>query len=53
MPLHPRAAILEAAGARTAKAIKGAEHVVIREGPHNFAWTHAEDTNAHLARFFG
>jgi len=43
----------EASGSRTAKAIKGAELVVIKEGPHNFAWTHAEETNVHLARFFG
>ena len=42
----------EASGARTAKAIKGAELVVIKDGPHNFAWTHAEETNAHLVRFF-
>ncbi|HEY4015854.1 MAG TPA: alpha/beta hydrolase [Polyangiaceae bacterium] len=42
-----------ASGARTVKAIKGAELVVIKDGPHNFAWTHAEETNAHLVRFFG
>jgi non-heme chloroperoxidase len=43
----------EASGARTAKLIKGAELVVIKDGPHNFAWTHAEETNAYLVRFFG
>lgn len=43
----------EAAGARTAKLIKGAELVVLKDGPHNFAWTHAEETNRHLVRFFG
>ena len=42
----------EASGARTAKLIKGAELVVIKDGPHNFAWTHAEETNGHLVRFF-
>lgn len=42
----------EASGARTAKLIKGAELVVIKDGPHNFAWTHAEETNEHLVRFF-
>jgi pimeloyl-ACP methyl ester carboxylesterase len=41
-----------AAGARTAKLIKGAELVVIKDAPHNFAWTHAEETNGHLVRFF-
>jgi len=44
---------IDAAGRRTAKAVKNAELVEIKEGPHNFAWTHAEETNAHLARFFG
>lgn len=44
---------LEAAGKRTAKLIKGAELIVIKDGPHNFAWTHAEETNQHLVRFFG
>jgi non-heme chloroperoxidase len=43
----------EASGARTAKLIKGAELVVIKDGPHNFAWTHVEEANAHLVRFFG
>lgn len=43
---------LEAAGARTAKLIKGAEFVVIKDGPHNFAWTHPEETNQALLRFF-
>ena len=41
----------EASGARTAKLIKGAELVVIKDGPHNIAWTHAEETNGHLVRF--
>ena len=44
---------IQFSGARTAKAIKGAEFVVIKNGPHNFAWTHAEETNGHLVRFFG
>ncbi|MCL2448181.1 MAG: alpha/beta hydrolase [Polyangiaceae bacterium] len=43
---------LEASGARTAKLVKGAELVVIKDGPHNFAWTHADETNRHLVRFF-
>jgi non-heme chloroperoxidase len=42
-----------AAGQRTAKLIKGAELVVIKEGPHNVAWTHAEEVNAALVRFLG
>ena len=40
-----------AAGQRTAKLIKGAELVVIKEGPHNVAWTHADEVNAALLTF--
>jgi len=39
------------AGQRTAKLVKGAELVVINDGPHNVAWTHAEEVNAALTRF--
>ena len=42
-----------AAGQRTAKLIKGAELVVIKEGPHNVAWTHADEVNAALVKFLG
>ncbi len=42
-----------AAGQRTAKLIKGAELVVIKDGPHNVAWTHAEEVNAALLQFLG
>ncbi len=42
-----------AAGQRTAKLIKGAELVVIKDGPHNVAWTHAEEVNAALLKFLG
>jgi non-heme chloroperoxidase len=40
-----------AAGQRTAKLIKGAELVVIKDGPHNVAWTHADEVNAALLAF--
>jgi pimeloyl-ACP methyl ester carboxylesterase len=39
------------AGQRTAKLVKGAELVVIKDGPHNVAWTHAEEVNAALLKF--
>ena len=39
------------AGERTAKLVKGAELVVIKDGPHNVAWTHAEEVNAALLTF--
>jgi len=42
-----------AAGQRTAKLIKGAELVVIKDGPHNVAWTHAEEVNSALLKFLG
>src|SRR5499425_1189635 len=42
-----------AAGQRTAKLVKGAELVVIKDGPHNVAWTHAEEVNAALVKFLG
>jgi non-heme chloroperoxidase len=40
-------------GQRTAKLVKGAELVVIKDGPHNIAWTHAEEVNAALSQFLG
>ena len=40
-----------AAGSRTAKLINGAELVVIKDGPHNIAWTHAEELNEALLKF--
>src|SRR5947209_11787894 len=40
-----------AAGRRTAQMIKGAELVVIKDGPHNVAWTHAEEVNEALLKF--
>ncbi len=39
------------AGQRTARLVKGAELVVIRDGPHNVAWTHADEVNAALTQF--
>ena len=42
---------INAAGHRTAKLINGAELVVIKDGPHNAAWTHPEEVNAALTSF--
>jgi len=42
---------IQAAGARTAKAVKGARLVTIKDGPHAVAWTHAEEVNAELGKF--
>jgi pimeloyl-ACP methyl ester carboxylesterase len=40
-----------AAGQRTATLINGAELVVIKDGPHNVAWTHADEVNSALVSF--
>jgi len=42
-----------AAGQRTAKLVKGAQLVVIKDGPHNVAWTHADELNTALLHFLG
>jgi non-heme chloroperoxidase len=39
------------AGQRTAKLVKGAELVVIKDGPHNIAWTHSDEVNSALTQF--
>jgi len=44
---------ITAAGPRTAKLIKGARLLVIKDGPHCVIWTHAEDVNAELLSFLG
>ena len=44
---------LQAAGQRTAKLVKGAQLVTIKDGPHAVGWTHAAEVNAALAAFLG
>jgi non-heme chloroperoxidase len=44
---------IHVAGARTAKLIKGARLVTIKDGPHAVGWTHAEEVNAELVSFLG
>ena len=44
---------LAASGQRTASLVKGAKLAVIKGGPHNVAWTHAEEVNAELVKFLG
>lgn len=43
----------QASGERTAKMIKGARLHVVSGGPHNIAWTHADEVNAELVSFLG
>jgi non-heme chloroperoxidase len=42
-----------AAGQRTAKLVKGARLVTIKDGPHCVIWTHADEVNAALGEFLG
>src|SRR5437879_1743142 len=42
---------ISAAGNRTAKLIHGAELVVVKDGPHNIAWTHSDEVNSALTSF--
>jgi non-heme chloroperoxidase len=42
-----------AAGQQTAKLIRGAKLVVIKDGPHGIAWTHADEVNAAMLDFLG
>jgi non-heme chloroperoxidase len=44
---------ITAAGLRTAKLIKGARLLVVKDGPHCISWTHAEEVNAQLLSFLG
>ena len=44
---------IAATGRRTAKLIKGAREVVVKDGPHCIPWTHAEEVNAELLSFLG
>jgi non-heme chloroperoxidase len=42
-----------ASGLHTAKLIKGARLLVVKDGPHCITWTHAEEVNAELLSFLG
>ena len=42
---------LQAAGAKTAKQVKGAKLVVVKGGPHCITWTHPEVVNPELVDF--
>jgi len=44
---------IAAAGQRTAKLIKGARLVTIKDGPHAVGWTHADEVNSELVNFLG
>jgi non-heme chloroperoxidase len=44
---------INASGLRTAKLIKGARLVVVKDGPHCITWTHEDEVNAELVSFLG
>jgi non-heme chloroperoxidase len=44
---------IAATGLRTAKLIKGARLVVVKDGPHGITWTHADEVNPELVNFLG
>ncbi|MGO9258922.1 MAG: alpha/beta fold hydrolase [Bryobacteraceae bacterium] len=44
---------IEASGARTAKLVKGARLVVVKDGPHAINWTHADEVNPEMVSFLG
>src|SRR6266702_587907 len=44
---------IKASGEKTAKLVKGARLVTIKDGPHAVNWTHADEVNAELVNFLG
>jgi non-heme chloroperoxidase len=42
---------MKASGTRTAKLIKGARFVPVKDGPHAINWTHADVVNAEVLKF--
>jgi pimeloyl-ACP methyl ester carboxylesterase len=44
---------ISAGGQRTAKLVKGAQFVAIKDGPHAIGWTHADEVNTELVSFLG
>jgi non-heme chloroperoxidase len=44
---------ISASGHRTAKLVKGARLVVLKDGPHCVTWTHADEVNSALTEFLG
>jgi non-heme chloroperoxidase len=42
---------LSASGEKTAKSVKGARLVVVKDGPHCISWTHADEVNSAILDF--
>ena len=43
---------LSASGEKTAKLVKEARLVVVKDGPHCISWTHADEVNSAILDFF-
>jgi non-heme chloroperoxidase len=44
---------IQASGEKTAKLVKSARLVAVKDGPHAVNWTHADEVNAELVNFLG
>jgi pimeloyl-ACP methyl ester carboxylesterase len=44
---------ISASGFRTAKLIKDARLLVVKDGPHCITWTHADQVNSEMVNFLG
>jgi pimeloyl-ACP methyl ester carboxylesterase len=44
---------ISASGLRTARLIKDARLLVVKDGPHCITWTHADEVNRELVNFLG
>lgn len=44
---------ITATGLRTAQLIKGAQQLIVKDGPHCIPWTHAQEVNHALLSFLG
>jgi non-heme chloroperoxidase len=44
---------IDASARRTARMVPGARLYEVKDGPHNVAWTHAEEVNRELLNFLG
>lgn len=42
---------IDATGARSAKLIKNAEYVIVKDGPHGMLWTHADEVSKAMVKF--
>lgn len=51
VPPHTSSVVCCRSGMRSAKLIRGAGLIVVKDGPHCIPWTHAQEVNAELLSF--